>query len=545
VLQRAPALTSLGRDAPSALDRAARAWEDAAYERCIELCAEGEPVAAGAAALRLVRLHADALHRLRRDDEALALARRFTVPLGLPGHAFAAATLGMAITASGDPTTGLRILAAAAERASSNAEREETIVLQALAAYENHRFAEVARLLEGIAASERIAYVRRLEIEGWMAFHRLDLTNARTSFESALSRLTNVPHEKRLELNILSALAEIALETLDLGRWAPLQEHVQRLEPIPAALWFHSFWAHSFRAQAYDLNGHPNAALREATLACERSASPPLRVFALCNKALVFAHYDEPLAFRDAVQQIKAAYAAAAFEGVLHPTEMNVFQAVAECFALAGDAGAAAGALEARSAQREAQTPWRDSEVVAALEDYCSGLVADARGDTLRARRAFASALATFRRIGYHRYGLTVAQRLAEIEPSRELFVYIDRCARVLGRGSWLRQRFARTTEAHGQPVLAALSRAERDVLHMLLEGKTTQEIARSRVRSEKTVRNTISALLKAFGVRTRQALLAECVVRGIAGRDVVAHTAAPHDPRETAPAYGPASDPR
>ncbi|MBV8299622.1 MAG: helix-turn-helix transcriptional regulator [Candidatus Eremiobacteraeota bacterium] len=58
--------------------------------------------------------------------------------------------------------------------------------------------------------------------------------------------------------------------------------------------------------------------------------------------------------------------------------------------------------------------------------------------------------------------------------------------------------------------VQTPLSRAEREVLDLLLAGTSTREIALRRGRSEKTVRNTISSLLKTFGVKNRHELVVE-----------------------------------
>lgn len=64
---------------------------------------------------------------------------------------------------------------------------------------------------------------------------------------------------------------------------------------------------------------------------------------------------------------------------------------------------------------------------------------------------------------------------------------------------------------------LAALSRRELEVLHLVARGMPNAEIAKRIHRAEKTIHHHIGALHKAFGTTSRGELIKEAVSRGIA----------------------------
>jgi len=64
--------------------------------------------------------------------------------------------------------------------------------------------------------------------------------------------------------------------------------------------------------------------------------------------------------------------------------------------------------------------------------------------------------------------------------------------------------------------IVRGLSRARRDVLHLLCKGLTVDEIAAQRGRSPKTIANTVTDLYRAFNVRNRAELLRELLRRGV-----------------------------
>jgi DNA-binding CsgD family transcriptional regulator len=62
------------------------------------------------------------------------------------------------------------------------------------------------------------------------------------------------------------------------------------------------------------------------------------------------------------------------------------------------------------------------------------------------------------------------------------------------------------------QRALAGLTRAEIDVLRLLLEGKSSAEIAEARGTSERTVANQLAGIYRKFGVQGRTELIAQVI---------------------------------
>jgi DNA-binding CsgD family transcriptional regulator len=367
-----------------------------------------------------------------------------------------------------------------------------------------------------VGPGESVNSARRLEVEAHVAYHRLEFQTALRLFDDALKILDRVPHDRYLELNIIGAAASQVVEALDIDRWLSLSHRAGRLEPVPVCLWWQYFALHQCRSLAAEIVGHPNAALEEADYNIADELPITIRIFGMCRKAAVLFRYGEVLAYRDLVRSILKLYRSAQLPKQMHPQETGLHPVLAETFSRAGAVDAAEGVIEDARTRSAPDTPWRYSPLLEAQYDYAFGLIADARGQTFQARHHYQSALRTFQRFGYHRRGVIVAQYLAEMDPNPDLIRYIDGHARRLGPRSWLRQRFAKTIQEREQPALAELSRAEREVLDLLMAGNTTKQIAQSRGRSQNTVRNTISSLLKIFGVDNRQALVCECIRRGI-----------------------------
>ena len=112
-------------------------------------------------------------------------------------------------------------------------------------------------------------------------------------------------------------------------------------------------------------------------------------------------------------------------------------------------------------------------------------------------------------------FALLAALRLAQLNGDPALLAFVEGHARTLPASSWIRTESARFAAWRNDPSLAELTRAEREVLELLYEGKSTAEIAAVRGRSTQTIRNTVSKLLRTFAVDNRQGLVKECARRG------------------------------
>ncbi|HKU68113.1 MAG TPA: LuxR C-terminal-related transcriptional regulator [Candidatus Baltobacteraceae bacterium] len=147
---------------------------------------------------------------------------------------------------------------------------------------------------------------------------------------------------------------------------------------------------------------------------------------------------------------------------------------------------------------------------VQALEAYSLGKVQLALGEVEEARRLLANAWTIYERLGIEWRAARAALALADIDESHD---WRERATAALTAypRSWLVRR---PGEQHTAAPLAAapetanLTAAQRVVFDLLLEGRGTEEIARTLGRSAFTVRNHIKAIFKAYGVSSRSALI-------------------------------------
>jgi DNA-binding CsgD family transcriptional regulator len=196
--------------------------------------------------------------------------------------------------------------------------------------------------------------------------------------------------------------------------------------------------------------------------------------------------------------------------------EVNLPVVVAETLALIGDGAGAAAALHRLDTMSPEQIALlHDEPMKRAYLAFVEGLTADANSDAFSAQHRYRDALRAFSEIGMARRALLAALRLGELNGEPELFAFVEEHAHALPASSWIRTRAARFAAWQTDPLLAELTRADREVLELLYEGKSTAQIAAFRGRSAQTIRNTVSKLLKAFGVDNRQALIKECSSRG------------------------------
>lgn len=142
---------------------------------------------------------------------------------------------------------------------------------------------------------------------------------------------------------------------------------------------------------------------------------------------------------------------------------------------------------------------------------YSTGIVELALGEKKRGLAELREARKVFDRFGYDFRAAACLVAEFESTGNRDLLPVIEEKLRNY-RQSWL------VTEVRtaGERPEVPLPPMQRKVFEEVCQGKSTAEIARSLGRSEYTVSNHIKAIFKTFDVRSRSALLAEAVRRGI-----------------------------
>jgi DNA-binding CsgD family transcriptional regulator len=148
----------------------------------------------------------------------------------------------------------------------------------------------------------------------------------------------------------------------------------------------------------------------------------------------------------------------------------------------------------------------------AAYAQYSTGVVELALGNKKRGLTELREARKVFERFGYD---FRVARCLADefkATGNADLLSPIEEKLRNYQQ-SWLVAELRGTI---GGTKSTTLPPMQQRVFDELCQGKATSEIARSLGRSEWTISNHIKEIFKAFGVKSRSALLAEAVRRGL-----------------------------
>ena len=499
---------------------ACRAWSAGDAERTLELCAQLRSLDAGGTD-DVALLHARALLRLRRGGDAIAqLLERFPAAAAGEGPLTARMLLGTAYVRSGEVARGIAILTSAASAATTVPPilRSEIALGIALGAYAQHDFPAAERALEGVDPDSDIVAARAAELRGWIAKSRNEFAAAVTHFEAALDALDRAQQFDRfLEGNLVMVLGYVAAELLDFERWARVEQRARRVRWDATGLGYYRYWVEMNRSMMDEIAGRPREALQAARSASEHAPSNAFRIFAQCRRAAVLFAYGELLGYEDLAASIRREFEAVDLDSLHEFEEINLPAVVAETLALIGDE---TGALAARS-RIDTMSPAHvalltDEPMKRAYLAFVEGVVADANRDAFTAQHRYRDAFRAFRALGMTRRALIAGMRLAELIGDEDALAYADAETRTLPPQSWIRERYTRTASWQQEPLLAQLTRAERDVLALVYEGKSTADIAAGRGRSTQTIRNTVSKLLKTFSVDSRPALIRACMQRGV-----------------------------
>lgn len=501
-------------------DAALESWIAGDAERTLGLCDALQADEARSVRARLLR--ARVLLRMRKPREAIALLDQLPLATASAGEsATAAMLLGTAHARSGDVALGLAILGDAAERASAAGAdatiRSEIALGTALALYQQRDFVGADAALDDVDPASDVVYARALECRGWIAKSRSDFAAASAAFEAALTQLDRSRQRDRfLEANLVATLAYIAVEVLDFARWEAMLARARTFPWDAAGLEYNRFWLEMTRSMADEIAGRPREALQAARNAALCAPSRAFRAFAECRRASVLFAYGELLGYEDLAASLRAEFDATDLRSLHEFEEINLPVMVAETLAAIGDGPGAAAALRRLDGMSPAQLALlRDEPLKRAYLAFVEGLVMDANNDALRAQHRYREALRAFGAMGLTRRALLAALPLGELSGDETVLAFIAEQVRALPATSWVRAKAARRTAWIGDAVLAGLTRAEREVIELLHDGRSTAEIAAIRGRSPQTIRNTISKLLQTFGVGNRQALVSECARRG------------------------------
>jgi DNA-binding CsgD family transcriptional regulator len=503
---------SSGAEQFASLVGARRAWFAADFDRCIVLCIEAEGGDDADAVLEARVLRVRALLRLGRAPEALASLDAFGT--GGPRSGELQVLRGTALIRAGESEPGVRHLNAVLDGDPSPEIAGEALLGIALHAFNARHFETAERTLGAVTVEDGPIGARVAEFRGWIAYYSYRLADAVDHFVKALERNAAATEpEPWLGANAVCTLAYIAKESMDAGLWAEAERWAAR---VPGLQTPGSILAHRFayeRSVWLEVTGRAADALSAAREAETFAPTEALRLVARCRRAAILFRYGERLAYDDVAATIRDAFDSLDLDATVASEEAQLAREVAEVLALLGDVDGARAALERSAAARVPSAQEGDPQI-AAIEAYVLGALADAAGETLRARHAYERAFNAFKALGLVRRATMTALLLADLTDDADVYAYASEIARKLPPASWIRARMIRIEDTRRDPVVAALTRAQREVVTMLAAGKSTAEIAAARGRSLQTTRNTISTLLRTFGAQNRQMLVREYLLR-------------------------------
>lgn len=162
---------------------------------------------------------------------------------------------------------------------------------------------------------------------------------------------------------------------------------------------------------------------------------------------------------------------------------------------------------------KERRLLMKGDERFQALIDYSTGVVEVSLGDRRLAMEALKSALSIYERSGFEWRAARAALRLYD---ATNKISYLERASSLLRHysNSWLADELR--ARKGGNSGATGLSPMRDKVFRLLCDGKSNAEIASQLGLAVSTVANHAKAVLKAFSVTSRHALIAEAIRRGV-----------------------------
>lgn len=350
-----------------------------------------------------------------------------------------------------------------------------------------------AAVLGGAIASAR----EKLPEQGALLLEALRRFGSRAGDEYLYALLVTQVAALAVELPS-SELRDAALAHIDSVRWtddiADLRFHALR-----AVAWRHA------------LEGDEFNAFRRLKQALAATGSEAWRVAALADRAYLATALGED---RWAAQELRDAHELASRIdwSAIAGEEKLALPVLAQLFA-DSDPSVAIGYVSAFASAGKNYPrilSSRNDRRVDALQAYSLGRVQLALGETAEAKRLLSQAWDIYSELGIRWRAARAALALSSIDKNES---WKERASQMLQPypQSWMAREVRGAAQQRKAPAGAnapRLTAAQSAVLDLLLQGRSTEEIAQTLGRSTFTVRNHIKAVLKAYGVNSRAALV-------------------------------------
>jgi DNA-binding CsgD family transcriptional regulator len=492
-----------------------------------------EPVPAEAWLLR-----ARALLRLRRPADIVAeLEPRLSTIVDVDERATAAMLHGAAL-ARLDPAQGiaqLAIVADAADRYGAHrAVRAEISHFRALAYWSIGELENAERLAYAAQRDGRdVLSVRAMQLRAFIAGASPRSSRYRDALTLFRAAARAYGHCRERDVDLATTIGQqiASLEqTLRSTEIRGTHRADRGARALPGSSFAPAVPSPAFLRLCYDdawlfaLDGDGASALRKMREADDAAQTTAWRVWARSACAVVAVFFGEVAAARTYAESAADLAKAVDWNATIDD-ERLAFVHLAETYATLGDARAAATALARFDAISGPVDPililrYRTCEPrFIGWFAHVTGLVRRGAGDIPGAVASFEAAVEAFRSCGYlWREALSLIE-LDATTGTRASNEHLERAAALVREhfpSSFLTRRFGGWTRLAMDPLFAAVTPAERDVLRHLLEGRSQREIAEATGRAYNTVRTQVQALHRKMGTNSELQIVATCARRGI-----------------------------
>jgi DNA-binding CsgD family transcriptional regulator len=272
------------------------------------------------------------------------------------------------------------------------------------------------------------------------------------------------------------------------------------------------FHTHKSLAWIKALQGDYFNAFRHMKRASEAAQTTAWKVAAACERSFLARYFGERGWSRVELDEAEYSASEVDWRGTLDTERIGLLM-LAELFSEIDTARSSMYLAQYRSLGEMSLLNYRRDPRLRAMEQQSTGVVELALGKRTRGLSNLREAREVYERYGYDfRAAMCLASEY-RVTDNRALLPAIEEKLRHYQQ-SWLASELRGTLERPTVP----LSPMQQVVFEELCSGKSTAEIARSLGRSEYTVSNHTKGIFKAFGVKSRAALLAKAARQGLVG---------------------------
>ncbi len=487
---------------------------DGDFEMCLKRC-DSFQIRDAKDAAEIVLLRARCLIHLDRGDQAVEVLRGLRV--GDDQHdeyLIGRMLMSAAYVSLGKYDDGVKIGQEAYDEINGahQSVRSEVTLNLAIAHYRKGEYARASRLLDAIPASEDIIYARALQFRGGVAWSTSKFESSLQNFRDALGILEQCRHRDRfLESKLLYALAYLCAELPRLDLWPEVSKRVEEFDWCVSGVARYHYLTAMACSLVTEMLGDMDATLAWVSVAEGVAPDAPASISAWCRLAECFGVSGEKRG-----QSYFTKKALRKYDDIpKNPRRGDRWYQsldVAEQL-LYSDAPLAASRLVNYYTEVVSPTLKAAGSAGRTLEAryiFVLGQLEDRQRNRSRAEEAYRRCFEIYRAAGLLRVASTVAYRLFALTDDAQYKTFIEDALHDVSGEYWVKAQLLKSrTEAR-------LTIRQLAIVRLIAEGKSNKEIAVLRDISLSRVKNSVSEIFKALGVRSRAELATLAAARGL-----------------------------